>query len=205
MTSRSSGWTTRALSEVTWPTLTTSTSARPSERRIAAELLLERIDDPAREPRVVGVEPRLVVRASSGGARERRPRARAACFRRPARTRSQSGVGLSGREALLLLIPALLPVVILSVLPLARGIYLGFTDSRAGLSVDTNFIGLDNFRALIHDDLFVNSFKIGLIWAVAVTAIQFCSRSASRCCSASRCAGAGSPARSRSCRGRCRR
>ena len=87
--------------------------------------------------------------------------------------RSRAGVDLSGREALLLLIPALLPVVLLSVVPLVRGIYLGFTDSRAGLGVDTHFIGLDNFRRLIHDDLFVNSFKIGLIWAVSVTVIQF--------------------------------
>jgi multiple sugar transport system permease protein len=87
--------------------------------------------------------------------------------------RSQAGAGLSGREALFLLIPALLPVVVLSVLPLARGIYLGFTDSRAGLGVSTHFVGLDNFQTLVHDDLFVSSFKIGLIWAVSVTAIQF--------------------------------
>jgi multiple sugar transport system permease protein len=91
----------------------------------------------------------------------------------PGATRNQSGVDLSGRESLFLLVPVLIPVVVLSVLPLARGIYLGFTDSRAGLGVDTHFIGLDNFRRLIHDDLFVNSFKIGLIWAVSVTAIQF--------------------------------
>ena len=75
---------------------------------------------------------------------------------------------------MLLLIPALLPIVILSVIPLARGIYLGFTDSQAGLGFETSFIGLDNFRALIHDDLFINSFKIGLLWSVAVTSIGFC-------------------------------
>jgi multiple sugar transport system permease protein len=91
----------------------------------------------------------------------------------PGATRNQAGVALSGREALLLLIPALIPVVLLSVVPLMRGMYLGFTDSRAGLGVETHFIGLDNFERLIHDDLFVNSFKIGLIWAVSVTAIQF--------------------------------
>jgi multiple sugar transport system permease protein len=73
----------------------------------------------------------------------------------------------------MLLIPALIPVVILSLIPLVWGMGLGFTDSRAGLDVDTNWIGLDNFRRLIHDDLFINSFKIGLIWAVSVTAIQF--------------------------------
>jgi multiple sugar transport system permease protein len=82
-------------------------------------------------------------------------------------------VGLSGRETTLLLIPALLPVLILSVVPLMRGIYLGFTDSRAGLGVPTTFIGLDNFSALLEDDLFINSFKIGLIWSVAVTVIGF--------------------------------
>jgi multiple sugar transport system permease protein len=86
----------------------------------------------------------------------------------------RAGADLSGREALALLIPALLPVLILSVAPLARGIYLGFTDSKAGFGVPTHFIGIDNFRKLIHDDLFVNSFKIGLIWAGSVTAIQFC-------------------------------
>ncbi len=54
------------LSEVTWPTLTTVDLGSSERARIAAELLLERIEDPAGEPRVVGVEPRLVVRASSG-------------------------------------------------------------------------------------------------------------------------------------------
>jgi multiple sugar transport system permease protein len=87
--------------------------------------------------------------------------------------RSKAGSDISGREAAILVIPALLPVVILSVVPLVRGIYLAFTDARAGLDVPTNFIGLDNFRELIHDDLFVNAFKIGLIWSVSVTAIQF--------------------------------
>jgi len=80
---------------------------------------------------------------------------------------------MSAAETFLLVIPALLPIVILSVLPLARGIYLAFTDARAGLDVPTNFVGIDNFRELANDDLFINSFKIGLIWATAVTAIQF--------------------------------
>jgi multiple sugar transport system permease protein len=88
--------------------------------------------------------------------------------------RSRAGVTLSGREAFALLIPAMLPIVVLSVAPLARGIYLGFTDSRAGLGVKTSWIGLANFHRLIHDDLFVNSFKIGAIWAISVTFVQFC-------------------------------
>ncbi len=55
-----------ALSEVTWPTLTTVDLGSAERARIAAELLLERIEQPEREPEVVGVQPRLVVRASSG-------------------------------------------------------------------------------------------------------------------------------------------
>jgi multiple sugar transport system permease protein len=89
------------------------------------------------------------------------------------RRRGHAGVGLSRGEAFMLLIPALLPIVILSVVPLMRGIYLGFTDSHAGFGVPTHFVGLQNFRLLLHDTLFVNSFKIGLIWAFAVTSIQF--------------------------------
>jgi len=84
------------------------------------------------------------------------------------------GSTLSGREALIFLLPAALPILVLSVAPLARGIYLGFTDSQAGLGVPTHWIGIDNFTKLIHDDLFVNSFKIGVIWAVCVTFLQFC-------------------------------
>jgi len=93
-------------------------------------------------------------------------------FGRP--RRGHVGVGLSSTEAFLLLIPALLPIVILSMGPLLRGIYLGFTDSHAAYGATTHFIGLRNFRQLWHDSLFVNSFKIGLIWAFSVTAIQFC-------------------------------
>jgi LacI family transcriptional regulator len=53
------------LSEVTWPPLTTIDLGSAERARIAAELLVSRIDDPAREPRVVGVKPRLVVRSST--------------------------------------------------------------------------------------------------------------------------------------------
>jgi LacI family transcriptional regulator len=55
-----------ALAEVTWPTLTSVDLGSAERARIAAELLLERIEGQASEPRTVGVAPRLVVRASSG-------------------------------------------------------------------------------------------------------------------------------------------
>jgi LacI family transcriptional regulator, galactose operon repressor len=54
------------LAEHTWPPLTTVDLGSADRARLAAELLLKRIDQPTRRRRSVGVEPRLVVRASSG-------------------------------------------------------------------------------------------------------------------------------------------
>jgi LacI family transcriptional regulator, galactose operon repressor len=54
-----------ALCDATWPTLTSVDLGSAERARLAAELLLERIEKPDGEPRVVGVDPRLVVRASS--------------------------------------------------------------------------------------------------------------------------------------------
>ncbi|MDN5851576.1 MAG: sugar ABC transporter permease [Actinomycetia bacterium] len=78
-----------------------------------------------------------------------------------------------GNGAWVLLLPALLPILALSVYPLLRGVYLGFTDARAGYNIETSFIGLDNYREMMSDDLFWESFRIGLIWTVSVTGIQF--------------------------------
>ena len=54
------------LSALTWPALTTVDLGASERARLAAMLLLARIEQPGREPQVVGVEPRLVVRDSSG-------------------------------------------------------------------------------------------------------------------------------------------
>ena len=54
------------LSAVTSPPLTTVDLGSAERARIAAELLLARIDHPGRRTRIVGVEPRLVVRDSCG-------------------------------------------------------------------------------------------------------------------------------------------
>jgi multiple sugar transport system permease protein len=72
-----------------------------------------------------------------------------------------------------LLLPALIPVALLSVVPLLQGIYLGFTDARAGLNQVTHFTGFENYAALLDNELFWNSFKIGMIWAFSVTGLQF--------------------------------
>ncbi len=77
------------------------------------------------------------------------------------------------REAWLLVLPALVPVALFSVYPLLQGLYLGFTDSKAGLNVVTRFVGVDNFTRLADNDLFWSSFRIGLVWALSVTVLQF--------------------------------
>jgi multiple sugar transport system permease protein len=72
-----------------------------------------------------------------------------------------------------LVLPALLPVALFSVYPLVQGLYLGFTDARAGRGVVTSFTGLDNIARLLSDELFWSSFRIGIGWAVSVTVLQF--------------------------------
>jgi LacI family transcriptional regulator len=54
------------LARVTSPPLTSVDLGGAERARIAAELLLARIEHPTRRPRTIAVEPRLVVRESSG-------------------------------------------------------------------------------------------------------------------------------------------
>lgn len=88
----------------------------------------------------------------------------------PPRPRRRSN---DGRDAWLLVLPALLPVMLFSVYPLVYGVALGFTDARAGLNAETHFNGFDNYVQLAENGLFWDSFKIGLIWAFSVTILQF--------------------------------
>lgn len=67
-----------------------------------------------------------------------------------------------------LLLPAFIPIMIFSVLPLLQGLYLGFTNYQLG-SRSIDFVGLDNYRYLLTDIQFWRSFRIGGIWTVAVT------------------------------------
>ncbi|MCB5906639.1 carbohydrate ABC transporter permease [Streptomyces pinistramenti] len=72
-----------------------------------------------------------------------------------------------------LVLPALLPILVLSVGPLLYGIGLAFTDAQSGRTRSTRWTGLLNFSDLLHDTLFWDSFRIGLLWAVGVTVPQF--------------------------------
>ncbi|OPG03361.1 carbohydrate ABC transporter permease [Microbispora sp. GKU 823] len=79
----------------------------------------------------------------------------------------RSGGGLA------LLLPALVPVLVFSVGPLVYGILLSFTDARSGRNTETSFVGLENFAELLSDGDFWESFRIGMIWGLSVTVLQF--------------------------------
>ncbi|MGW4163589.1 carbohydrate ABC transporter permease [Streptomyces sp. NPDC004788] len=78
-----------------------------------------------------------------------------------------------GHGAWFLVLPALLPILLLSVGPLLYGLALAFTDAQSGRTQATSWIGTLNFQDLLHDTLFWESFRIGLLWAVGVTVPQF--------------------------------
>jgi len=68
------------------------------------------------------------------------------------------------------LLPVLIPVLFLSILPLLRGIYLGFTNYELGSAIKFN--GLENYWQMAQDHYFWRSFRVGFIWTIAVTVGQ---------------------------------
>ncbi len=79
------------------------------------------------------------------------------------------------KEAIALVLPALLPIIVFSAIPLISGVALGFTDATLARNAETNFVGLDNFIALGGDTRFWGSFGIGLVWAGSVAGLTLIS------------------------------
>jgi len=82
-------------------------------------------------------------------------------------TRRSGGMGTQS----VLLIPTLVPVVIFSILPIGYGIFLAFTNARAGNNLQFEVTGFENFARLLADGPFLESIQVGLIWATGVTVI----------------------------------
>jgi multiple sugar transport system permease protein len=78
--------------------------------------------------------------------------------------------GVVGMQSALL-IPTLVPVVIFSILPIGYGIFLAFTNARAGNNLQFEVTGVENFARLLTDQPFLESLQVGLIWATGVTVI----------------------------------
>ncbi|MEY3108947.1 MAG: sugar ABC transporter permease [Actinobacteria bacterium] len=85
--------------------------------------------------------------------------------------KSPSRAKLYNQDAWLLTIPAFIPLFFLSIVPLVQAIWTGFTDLQAGYDFKPKFIGIENFRRLIGDTFFWQSFRIGIVWAVSVTTL----------------------------------
>jgi multiple sugar transport system permease protein len=73
-------------------------------------------------------------------------------------------------EQLQLLLPIMVPVLLISFIPLIRGIYIGFTDYELGGQI--NFSGLENYRIMLHDRFFWRSMGVGFLWTAVVTILQ---------------------------------
>ncbi|MFJ9688907.1 carbohydrate ABC transporter permease [Streptomyces bacillaris] len=112
---------------------------------------------------------------ASEAVKERRPRPghprRGPAAAGPAAT--APGAVRDRAAAWFLVLPALLPILVLSVGPLLYGIALAFTDAQSGRTRSTQWIGILNFQDLWYDTLFWDSFRIGLLWAIGVTVPQF--------------------------------
>ena len=90
----------------------------------------------------------------------------------PRRRRTSRMVVARRKEAAALVIPSLIPILLFSVVPLLSGVYLAFTSATLSRNSSNAFTGFGQFRNLIEDQLFLESFKIGLIWAFSVTLLQ---------------------------------
>src|SRR5262245_37682821 len=87
--------------------------------------------------------------------------------------RSPKTVGRSGGMEIswLFLLPALVAYTFVVLYPSAAGAYYACTDLN-GLDRTHSFVGLDNFRALLHDDQATSALKNTVLLAIAFTFIQ---------------------------------
>jgi len=88
------------------------------------------------------------------------------------RRRTSRMVVARRKEVAALVVPSLIPIVLFSVVPLVNGVYLAFTEATLSRNSSNAFTGFGQFQKLLSDDLFLDSFRIGMVWAFSVTALQ---------------------------------
>jgi multiple sugar transport system permease protein len=91
---------------------------------------------------------------------------------RPKASPKKSTHKMYNRGAWIYALPALIPLVVLSVFPLTKAVWTAFTDLEAGYNFHPKFIWFGNFTRLFGDSLFWSSFKIGIVWAVSCTLLS---------------------------------
>jgi ABC-type sugar transport system permease subunit len=68
------------------------------------------------------------------------------------------------RSVRILLSPLLVLIILVSTVPIILSFLASFSDWVAGIDVDLNFIGLENYRYMLSDKQFLASFRLGLLW-----------------------------------------
>src|SRR6185312_10564314 len=77
------------------------------------------------------------------------------------------------RTAWLLLVPTLLVVTLVALVPLIQTIWYSFTNERLASVQPTDFVGLKNYRFLIHDTAFRDSIWVTVKFSVITVVIEF--------------------------------
>ncbi len=70
-----------------------------------------------------------------------------------------------GLVAYLFLLPFLVPFVLLWIVPIVEGLYLGFTDTSL-LKPEARFVGFDNYRRLLDDSVFHTSLQNTIVFVI---------------------------------------
>jgi multiple sugar transport system permease protein len=82
----------------------------------------------------------------------------------------------TGRTALVLfafMVPALAFVGLFTYYPLLNGIQMAFRNYNLNDLSDTSWVGLGNFRTLLHDEMFRGTVKNSIVWVVGSLVPQF--------------------------------
>ena len=75
--------------------------------------------------------------------------------------------------AYILIAPGLILIAIIMLFPLFRGIVSSFFSQVPGSLYFDSFIGLEHYRVLLNDSIFIGAFNNTLIWTFTVVSIQY--------------------------------
>lgn len=90
------------------------------------------------------------------------------------RWKPDTAVGRSReRLAWLLVLPSLLVVLVVAVYPLIETFHLSLTNKRLASVRETRYVGLDNYRALFDDRIFVEAFRNTVTFTVTSVFFEF--------------------------------
>jgi len=81
--------------------------------------------------------------------------------------------GSQTRTAWFLLIPTLLVVTLVALVPLIQTVWYSFTNARLASVQPTHFVGLKNYRYLLHDIAFRDSIWVTVKFTVITVVIEF--------------------------------